>query len=211
MKNKIFVGLAIVIIIGAIMIAVLGFNVDICYKAYNLVDIEIGKDFNMSDIKSITDEVFPGKKVEIQVAGTYSDNIVLKIDEISDEQKSNLATKINEKFGLEKTVDDIEVNYIPNYKLIDIVKPYLIPMCIATAIVLAYIAIRFRKMGIVKVLSQVIVLSVVAELFYIALVAITRYPVNRLFMPVAVMIYLIILTVLTGMFEKQKSMEIQKK
>ena len=66
MKNKILVGLAIVIIIGIIIITFLGFNVDICYRNYNLVDIKIGQDFNINDIKQITNEVFPKKSVEIQ-------------------------------------------------------------------------------------------------------------------------------------------------
>ena len=64
-------------------------------------------------------------------------------------------------------------------------------------------AIRFRKIGVSKVLYQAIVLTGLAELLYFSIIAITRYPLNRLVMPVAVVIYIIILTVLTGMFEKQ--------
>lgn len=206
MKNKILIGLAIVIIIGIIIITFLGFNVDICYKNYNLVDIKIGQDFNINDIKQITNEVFPKKSVEIQKAGVYSDNLVIKVNEISDEQKNTLNTKINEKYGINNTVDDIQVHYIPSNRLRDVIKPYIVPMLITTALILIYISIRFRKIGIGKVLSQTIILTIIAEALYIAIIAITRFPVNRLVIPVAIVIYITIITVLTGMFEKQKKL-----
>ena len=52
-----------------------------------------------------------------------------------------------------------------------------------------------------------LILTVVAEILYAAVIAITRYPVNRLVMPVGVIIYIAIVTVLTGTFEKQISTE----
>ena len=40
MKNKIFAIATGIVIIGIIVVAVLGFNVDYCYKQHNLVYIE---------------------------------------------------------------------------------------------------------------------------------------------------------------------------
>lgn len=206
MKNKILIGLAIVILVGIIITVAVGFNVDMCYRDYNLVDIKIGQDFNINDIKTITNEVFQKENIEIQKAGVYSDNVVIKVSSITDEQKNLLNTKINEKFGLNNSVDDIEINYISSYRLRDIIKPYIIPLIITTVIILTYMAIRFRKIGISKVISQVVLLTVIAELLYGSIIVITRYPVNRLVMPVGVVIYITIITILTGMFEKQKSL-----
>ena len=39
MKNKIFVGLAIIILIGIVIVSIFGFKVDICYKAYNIINM----------------------------------------------------------------------------------------------------------------------------------------------------------------------------
>lgn len=206
MKNKILIGLAIVILVGIIITVAVGFNVDMCYRDYNLVDIKIGQDFNINDIKTITNEVFQKQNVEIQKAGVYSDNVVIKVNNITDEQKNLINTKINEKFGINNSVDDIKVNYIPSYKLRDIIKPYIIPLIITTVLILAYMAIRFRKIGIAKVISQAVILTIIAELLYASIIVITRYPVNRLVMPVGVVIYITIITVLTGVFEKQKSL-----
>ena len=210
MKNKIFVGLAVVILLAGIIVAIWGFNIDISYKSYNLVDVKIGKDFNIKDIRNITNEVFGKQNVEIQRAGVYSDNIALKVNEITDEQKNNLNSKINEKYGLQNSVDDIQVNYIPSYRLRDIVKPYIIPLVSASVIVLAYMLFKYRKIGFGKVLAQVLGLSIIAELLFAAIIAITRYPVDRLVMPGAIIIYMSILTVLTGIFEKQIHSESEK-
>jgi len=208
MKNKVFLGLAIVLAVALIIIAVWGFNVDLSYRSYNLIDIKIGQEFNTNDIEKIASEVFPKQNIEVQKAGVYKDNVVIKVNsKISDEQKNTINTKINEKLGIENDVEDIEVNHIPNYRLRDILKSYVGPLAIATIVVLAYMGIRFKEIGVAKVLAQVIGLSVIAEALFMAVIAITRYPVNRLIMPSAILIYMILITVLTGVFEKQKSLQ----
>ena len=96
MKNKIFIGLSAIILIGIIVVAISKFNVGYSYKNHTMIDIKIGKEFNISDIKNITNEVFGKQDVEIQKSGTYSDNVVIKVDGITSEQKELLNSKINE-------------------------------------------------------------------------------------------------------------------
>lgn len=209
MKNKILAGVAVIILIGIIVIAAVGFNLDTNYKEYKLIEIKIGKEFNISDIESITNEVFSKKKVEIQKVGDFEETVVIKLadSDISDEQKNTLNAKINEKFGIENSVDDIIVNVVPKIKVFDLIKPYIVPIAIITVVVLIYMAIRFRKIGAVKVVVQTVGMTVMAELLYFAIIAITRHQINELVMPVALVIYVTILTLLTGMFEKQKGIE----
>ena len=209
MKNKILTVVAIIILIGIIVVAISGFKVDFDYKNYHLVEIEIGQDFNVSDIKSITNEVFPKENLEIQKAGVYSDILVIKVTEISNEQKELLNNKVNEKYNLDNKVEDIEVNYIPSYRLRDVVKPYIIPMAIATVTIFAYMAIRFRTIGSAKVLAQTAMLVIMAELLFFAIIAGTRFAVNRLVLPVSIAIYMAVVTMLNEKFEKQKSMQIK--
>lgn len=204
MKNKIFVGLAIIIIIGIIIITTLGFNLDESYRDYNLVQVRIGQEYNVSDIKTIANEVFSNSNVNIEKAGVYSDYLIIKVKDINDEQKNLLNTKINEKYGIDNKIEDISVNYIPKLKIIDMVKSYIVPVLATMILVLVYMAIRFRKIGSNKVILQTILLTVIAELLYFSIIAITRFPVNRLVLPVGMAIYVTIITVLTGLFEKQK-------
>ena len=209
MKNKILAGVAVIILIGIIVIAAVGFNLDTNYKEYKLIEIKIGKEFNISDIESITNEVFSKKKVEIQKVGDFEETVVIKLadSDISDEQKNTLNAKINEKFGIENSVDDITVNVVPKIKVFDLIKPYIVPIAIITVVVLIYMAIRFRKIGAVKVVVQTVGMTVMAELLYFSIIAITRHQINELVMPVALVIYVTILALLTGMFEKQKGIE----
>lgn len=205
MKNKIFLIIAgVIILIGIVVVSIWKFNVDFSYKNNSSINIEIGKEFNIKDIKAITNEVFPKQKVEIQKTGVYSDNVVIKVDSVTDEQKELLNTKINEKFGLENTVeDDMAVIQIPSFKLRDLVKPYIFPLGVTTVLVLIYMTIRFRKLGAGKVVAETLCLAVLAELLFASIIAITRYPVNKLVMPVAVVIYLTILTALNVIYGKQ--------
>ena len=207
MKNKIFALAACVVLVGIIVIAVFGFNVDYSYKAYNLVSVEIGQEFNKSDIKVITDEVFPNENVEIHSSGVYSDNLILNVKEISDEKKELLSSKLNEKYGIETTADAINVKYVANYRLRDIAKSFALPILIAMITGLVYVIIRYRKIGIKKVVTQFVVLSALAEALYISLIAITRFPFNRLVMPGAVSIFFIITTFLAYGYEKQIKIE----
>lgn len=211
MKNKILAVAAVIILVGIIIVAVLGFKVDYCYRQHNLVYIELGQDFNTSDIKAITNEVFQKENVIIQSSGVYSDNIVLSVNQITDEQKSLLSQKINEKYGVETTPESIQVRSVPNYRLRDLAKEYLIPTLIAFAVAGIYMVIRFRKLGIVKVLAQYTLFSVLAEALYFAVIAITRFPVNRLVMPGALVIFFIITSFLVYGNEKQLKIEKEQK
>ena len=203
MKNKILAISAFIIIIGIIVVAVLGFKVDFCYKQHNLIYIELGQDFNNKDIQTITDEVFPKQNVQIQSSGAYKDNLVIGVESITDEQKQNLSTKLNEKYGVETTVESIEVKNIPSYRLRDLAKIYLIPMAIAAVVALAYMLVRYKKIGIVKIASQFIVLNLLAEALYASIIAITRFPVNRLVMPGGITIFFVLVSFLAYSYEKQ--------
>lgn len=207
MKNKITIVIAFIILVGLIIIATLGFELDKNYDAYNLIEIKIGKEFNISDIEAITKEVLPNAKVEIQKSGAFSDSVVIKTAEINDEQKNNLNTKINEKYGINNAVESLTVNSIPKIKVRDMIKPYIIPVLIITVLILIYMIIRFRKLGVVKVLCQTVILTLMAELLFFSLIAITRFQVNSILMPVALIIYLAMFTALTCIFEKQISAE----
>ncbi|MBR4261346.1 MAG: hypothetical protein IKQ33_05310 [Clostridia bacterium] len=203
MKNKIFIGLSAIILIGIIVVAIFKFNVGYSYKNHMMIDVKIGKEYNVSDIKNITNEVFGKQNVEIQKSGTYSDNVVIKVENVTDEQKELLNTKINEKFGIENSVDDMKVNKISSFRLRDIAKSYIIPVGISMLLILVYMIVRFKKIGIKKVLIQTVLLTVIAELLYVAILGIVRYPINRLVLPVGVVIYLAMITVLTASFEKE--------
>lgn len=269
MKKKSFMISIIIIIIGIIIVAVKGFNVDLIYRAHKAINIPIGSEYNLKDVESITNEVFGKEEVILEKAGLYNDTVIINVKDASDEQVKTLKDKVNEKFSVkqdiimsigedyavediqaianevfakenmnvEKLAEDetyvtieggvvseaeletlnnkinekygltnevssinvsqvIENKDIPRVRLTDMAKQYIFYTIIATVLVLIYFAIRFRKAGVGKVLGSTVFSLIFAEMLYMAIIAITRFPINKLAIIAAFAIYLIILTYL---------------
>ena len=197
--------IALVIIAGIVMIAVKGFNFDLKYQDTQRVELYLKTEFNISDIKQITDEVFGNQKVMIQKVEVFEDSVSITTTSISEEQKSNLITKINEKYGTELTAEDTTVEDIGHTRGRDIIKPYVIPFAIAVIIVLIYLGIRYYKLSIAKVIAKSIGIMALAQILLFSVIAITRIPIGRLTIPMVILVYLLTLFGITNMFEKNLS------
>ena len=197
--------IVLVIIAGIVMIAVKGFNFDLKYQDTQRVELYLKTEFNISDIKQIIDEVFGNQKVMIQKVEVFEDSVSITTTSISDEQKSNLITKINEKYGTELTAEDTTVEDIGHTRGRDIIKPYVIPFAIAVIIVLIYLGIRYYKLSIAKVIAKSIGIMALAQILLFSVIAITRIPIGRLTIPMVILVYLLTLFGITNMFEKNLS------
>ena len=192
----------IIVLAGIIMIAVKGFNFDLKYQDTQRVELYLQTEFNISDIRQITDEVFGNQKVMIQKVEVFEDSVSITTTSISDEQKSNLVTKINEKYGTEISVEDTQVENIGHTRGRDIIKPYIIPFTIAILATLIYIGIRYHKLSIVKVVLKSIGILLLAQIILFSVIAITRIPIGRLTIPMVIVVYLFTLFIMTNEFEK---------
>lgn len=195
----------LVIIAGIVMIAVKGFNFDLKYQETQRVELYLKTEFNISDIRQITDEVFGNQKVMIQKVEVFEDSVSITTTSISDEQKSNLITKINEKYGTEITAEDTTVENIGHTRGRDIIKPYIVPFAIAAIVVLIYLGIRYYKLSIAKVIAKSIGIMALAQILLFSVMAITRIPIGRLTIPMVILVYLLTLFGITNMFEKNLS------
>ena len=195
----------LVIIAGIVMIAVKGFNFDLKYQDTQRVELYLKTEFNISDIRQITDEVFGNQKVMIQKVEVFEDSVSITTTSISDEQKGNLITKINEKYGTELTAEDTTVEDIGHTRGRDIIKPYILPFAIAVIVVLIYLGIRYHKLSIAKVIAKSIGIMALAQILLFSVMAITRIPIGRLTIPMVILVYLLTLFGITNKFEKDLS------
>ena len=203
-KTKIIIAIiAVVIIVGIIITLTVGLNFDLRYQESKSIQLYLETDFDISDIKQITDEVMPGEKVIIQKVEVYEDTVNITAKDITDEQKQSLIDKANEKYGTELSADSIAVVNIPNTRGRDIIKPYIAPFAIATLIILLYMAIRYRKLGVMRTLVKTVVVSVVAQATLLSVMAITRIPIGIVTIPLVITVYLLTLIGLTTYFEQQ--------
>ena len=210
MKKVIYAILICIIIAGIIVIATVGLNVDIIYSRNVELDIYLGKTFERADMQSLVNEVFPNERVIIQEIELFGDmcSITLK-DNRSEEELNNkiteLTTKINEKYELELDTEDVDVIHNPKIRISSIVIPYAVTLGISLVIILAFVGIRYKKLGVVKTIVSYILSTAGAELLLLSIIAITRIPVNRMIIPLGLLLLVIVITILGLKNEKNLS------
>lgn len=212
MKKKILIAvMTCIIIVGFAMIGFVGLNFDINYTANKEIDIYLGTQFEISDIRGLVKEVIGNEATVIQKVELYEEIVSIKVKEISDEQIEQLLTKINEKYNLEIKKDDITITNNPNLRGRELVKPYILPIAISVVLVLVYAGIKFYRVNSIEVISKLIGLNIIAQLFYVSVLAITRLPVNRLTIPVSIAIYIATTLAVTINFENKEIVKEKKK
>ena len=208
-KTKlIFTLMILIIIIGIAITATIGLNFDLKYQSAQKIELYIKKDFEISDMQKIVNDVMPKTQTIIQKVEVYEDTVSITAKEITDEQKQEIITKINEKYELDLSADNIEITSVQNLQGRDIVKKYIMPIIIATIIILIYMVIRYNKLGKMATILKTIAVLALVELMFLSVLAITRIPVCEFTMPTAVTLYVLTLIIITTTFEKQ--LEIKK-
>lgn len=202
-KNKVLIVLtALIVVLGIVITAVMGFNFDLKYKQAKKVELHINKEFAISDIKQITNEVLSKNGVIVQKVEMFEDTASIIAKDITDEQKSNLITKINEKYGTEISAENTEIITVPHTRGRDIVKPYIAPFLISVVIILCYMAIRYYKLNCIKVILETIGVLLLTQILLFSAMAITRIPIGRLTIPLIILVYILSLLGITNKYEK---------
>lgn len=192
MKKKVlYVVIGIIIIVGIIVGALKGLNYGLEYQSNEKIELYIGKVVNQKDIEEIADNVFGTGKNKVQIIEIFKDMVSITVKESNDEQIENFVNKVNEKYGVEYTKDDVEIVKDPQMNIMDIIDPYIIPVVIVTILVLLYIAIRYYKLGVWKTLLFSLLIVVIIEALLYSLYAITRLPVNSITIPIALSVFVL--------------------
>lgn len=219
MKKVIQILLICLIIAGIVVISTVGFNVGLKYSEHKEISINISKEFNVSDIRNITKEVFGNKPMIIQQVELYKDMVQISVKEASEEQVSSLNDKINEKYGLENAISDVKVVDIPNVRLRNVIKPYILPVSIVSVLTIIFAMIVYRKLGVWKVLYDTAMAIVAPQAILSSLYAVTRIPINRIATIVAISVFALSITMIIlklnitkqKLFkEKEDSKEVEK-
>ena len=209
-KIKILI-IMLIIIIGIIMVAIKGFNFDLKYKNTQSIELHLQTQFNISDIKNITNEVLGKQKVMIQKVEVYEESVLITSTSISDEQKNDIITKINEKYGLELKAEDTTIENVAHTKGRDIIKPYMVQFIIATIVTLVYMGIRYYKLNAIKSIARTLGTLMIAQIVLFSIIAITRIPIVRLTIPLVIIVYLTTLYIMASKLEQElKEKKIQE-
>ena len=211
-ETKILVVLiAIILVLGAIMIFVKGLAFELKYQDNKKIEINLGKEFEENDIREITNQIFQNQQVIIQPIEVYKDAISITTIEISEEQKTELVTKLNEKYGIELVADDVIIEDVAHIRGRDIIKPYIVPFVVITIIILGYLVIRYNKLNSFEVVTQSIGIIVLSQLVLLGIMAITRMPVGKFTIPTVILVYMLSTYICTTKFEEDlEKIDIEK-
>ena len=220
MKKKYLIEilLGIIIIVGIILTATIGLNLDLMYSNHKSIDINLQKQFENEDVYKIAKEVFENEKVKVQKVELYEDMVSIIVKDATDEQLENLNTKLNEKYELENTKENMVITEVPSVQILDLVKPYILPVSISFIVIIVYLVIYMainnrvsKKLNILKEISKVILAIIGIQLLYLSIFAITRLEINYTTLPIGVIIYAFTTILILMNLEKQYKIEEKKK
>ena len=204
-KKIVILGIILLTVAGIIVVALKGFNVTLMFGKHESIELKVGKEVNINTIKEICNEVFTDKKYVAKELEVFGDSFQVNVKSLTDDEKTNLINKVNEKFETEKTVDDLNINSISNKRIRDVIKPYILPMAITFGLVIIYSLIRFRKIEPIKIITEYISKICLLEAVLISIVAIARIPVNDLLINILMVIPILHLVHFLNKNEKRLS------
>lgn len=176
---------ALVILAGIVIINIMGFNKELRFSQSERIDVYIENEADKAKVKSIVNEVLGNQNNMVQTVEIYQDMVTIRAKEITDDQKNDIVSKLKENYEFKQTAEETTIKTVPATRIVDMYKKYIVPFVVSGALVLIYMAIRYYKKGIWKVLARTICMPVLAELFLLAVIAIVRIPLGR-FTPVLV-------------------------
>ena len=176
---------ALVILAGIVIINIMGFNKELRFSQSERIDVYIENEADKAKVKSIVNEVLGDQNNMVQTVEIYQDMVTIRAKEITEDQKNDIVSKLKENYEFKQTAEETTIKTVQATRIVDMYKKYIVPFVVSGALVLIYMAIRYYKKGIWKVLARTICMPVLAELFLLAVIAIVRIPLGR-FTPVLV-------------------------
>ena len=208
-KKTILIIFIVLVIVGAVLVALKGFNKELKYQEVQSIDVHLGQEFDRNKVKNIANEVF-GRRNVLEVVEIYEDMVTVRAKTISDEQKNDFVNKLKESYEFEQTSENTTIKYIPATKFRDMYSRYIMPFVISGLIVLSYMVIRYYKVGLVNVLLRTIAIPVVAEILLFTIFAITRIPLGRITPTLFVLVYVASIFFATSMNDKELELKTEK-
>ena len=208
MKKVILAVLICIILAGIVVIATIGVKADIIYSKNVQLNVYLNKTFEDSEIKQILQQVFQNERFIMKDVEIFKDEFTVLLKDNRTEEELNtkvqeLVQKLNEKYELELKEENIEIMHNPKVKLSSIILPYVVPIAISMIILFVYVGIRYKKLGTVKIIFTYLISIIALEMLLISIIAITRYQINQLIVPLALLLLIVEITIL-GLINEKK-------
>lgn len=213
MKNRnliLYIIICLIIIAGVAVWEAKGFRTEMQFMPRKEIELTNYTGIEISDIESIASEVLGDTKFMVQRVETFGNAVVIVAKDITEEQRNNIVSKFNEKYGTELKAENIEIVSIPFTRIKDVIKKFIAPGIATLILILVYFIIRFKKIGWKQVALKTILAPIVAELLLFSVISITRMPFSRLAVSLGVGLYISIIIALTVIFENKRNKIIEE-
>lgn len=190
-RNKIIIAsaiIALIILAGIVVVNIWGFNKELKFVQGQRIDIYVEQQVDKDKIKPIVEEVL-GMHNMVQTVEVYEDMVTIRAKTISEEQRNTIVNKVKEIYKFEQTAENTDINTVPETRIRDMYKQYVLPFAISGVLVVVYMLIRYYKKGILKVLLNAVFIPVVAELLLLSWMAIVRIPIGRFTPALVILVY----------------------
>lgn len=183
-RRKFFLGSALVITIGLIVILVNGitgrgfFNLDVEFSGGLSMNIDLGQDFNNDDITEIIIDVTNQTAPQLQRIQN-TNQVAIKIRSVDAETRIALVDAISEKYGIDES--NFDISDISATVSGEMQKNAIKAIAIACVLMLLYVSIRFK--GITTGTSAILTILHDA-LFTAVCYGVLRIPINNSFIAV---------------------------
>ena len=183
------------------------------YHVAQKVYVPISENYNVEDVQAAVKEALGMEEVKVEKEADNETYAAIELSLLTEKDIEKINNKINEKLNVQNDVTSISSTNVitfvkvPRVRLIDMAKQYVVFTVIATIAVIAYYVIRYRKLGVKDVLQDAMTVLVFSELLYMSIIAIVRFPVNKLIVMGAYAVYFAILVYLNAryMVKSEKS------
>ena len=184
MKNKILYGIiAIILIAGIVTFFIHGFNIGNVYGSYTKIGLYIETGVNKDEVTQIVNETFENSEALIQDVEYFGEMVLITMPQVTSEQIDNFLAKINEKYSLEYKAEDLDIFNMPALTFYEVAEPYIWSVALSVLLGIAFMAIRYSSLGVIKVIGKSILSIIVLQAVIVSLYLIFNLPIDLSIVP----------------------------
>lgn len=176
----VFIGISLLIIVGGIVYGILtGYKYDIDFKGGVTIQADINEEFNNVDIENLVMDI-TGINPLVQKTTGGNNSVSISIEPIETEKLDKIVEALKEKYT--NISEPSTRNIQPAYGK-ELLESAILAVGVAVIIILLYIAIRFKTLGVTAAITAILAL-VHDVLLVIAVYGIIKFPINSTFVAV---------------------------
>lgn len=175
---------SLLVIIGGITYGLLtGYKFDIDFKGGVVIETNIKEEFDNNEMQNLIKNI-TGESPLIQKTTGGENRVTITLEPISSEQETAVIEALKDKY---KNMEEPSTRNIQPAYGRDLINSALLAIGVSVVLILIYICIRFKTLGVAAAISAIIAL-LHDTLFLIAVYGIFKFPINSVFVAVALTI-----------------------